>query len=43
MQYIVIGCVIILAVLVDVIRGNAEITSRRKSRAKTQLEKKDEE
>ena len=38
MQYIVIGCVIILAVLVDVIRSNAEITSRRKERAKGKLE-----
>ena len=34
----VIGCVIILAVLVDVIRSNAEITSRRKERAKGKLE-----
>jgi len=42
MQYIVIGCVIILAVLVDVIRSNAEITSRRKERAKKKLEAKAE-
>ncbi len=35
-QYIVIGLVIILAVFVDVVRGNAEANARRKDRAKAQ-------
>ncbi len=35
-QYIVIGIVIILAVFVDIVRGNAAVTARRKERAKEQ-------
>ncbi|MGI6118814.1 MAG: ABC transporter permease [Bilifractor sp.] len=38
-QYMVIGAVIILAVFVDVVRGNADSKARLKERARIQLEK----